>query len=619
LVFLAIYIPEDKISEIKNKADIVDVISEVVVLKRTGKNYVGLCPFHSEKAPSFTVSPEKQIFYCFGCTTGGNVFSFLMKHNGITFPDATRILAKRFGIDLPTRKMSPEQKRRISERETLLAINRDALDYFRKELHQSSSGIRATAYLEKRGISREILDHFHLGYAPEGWDNLTNFFSKQNMPLDLVEKAGLIVSRKNKNGYYDRFRDRIIFPILDVSMQVLGFGGRVIDDSLPKYLNSPETSLYNKRRSLYGIHRAKNRCRELDTVYIVEGYLDLLSLHQYGMENSVATLGTALTSEQILLLKGFATRMILLYDSDEAGVKAALRSIGIFMQEEIDARIIALPKGYDPDSYIFEYGHEALINVAANAQSVVTFLIDSAVKKHGLSLEGKIRVISELIKPLTSIKDNLSRTLYIKELSERIHVDESAILEKVRETSQRHKSVAERAQWQRNRVASGSHNDHFLETKQKRPFKSKWGKLEQQIIAMMLQFPEIVSEIEKRNILNLFDDNKLKAIGELLLKRRDRHELKASDMMSLIEDKDQRNLIASLTMRDDVWNYKSCLSVLDRYESKRKKNKQMLLEQILEAERNNDMELLEKLLSEKQKMAVSNEKKKTTLLRQSNS
>ena len=610
---MAIYIPEDKISEIKNKADIVDVISEAVLLKRTGKDYVGLCPFHSEKTPSFTVSPGKQIFYCFGCTTGGNVFSFLMKHNGITFPDAAGILARQFGIELPTKKMSPEQKRRVSEREALLTINRDALDYFHKGLHHSNSGNRPTAYLKKRGINQEILDSFQLGYAPEGWDNLTNFFSKQKIPLDLVEKAGLIVSRKNKNGYYDRFRDRIIFPIFDVSMQVLGFGGRVMDDSLPKYLNSPETPLYNKRRSLYGIHRAKNKCRDLDAVYIVEGYFDLLSLHQHGLENSVAILGTALTSEQILLLKGYATRVILVYDSDEAGIKAALRSIGIFMQEEIDARIMALPKGYDPDSYIFEYGQEAFINAASDAQGIVTFLIDSAVKKHGLSVEGKIRVISELKEPLTSINDNISRTLYIKELSERIHVDESAILEKVREISQRNKGAAERKPWTKNVVAHGYRMNDFLERVPEKPLKSKWGKLERQIIAMLLQFPEVLSEIEERNILNLFDDKKLKAIGELLLKHKDRHEIKASDLMSLIEDKEQKNMIASLAISDDVWDYEGCLSVIDRYESKRKKNKQTLLDKIQKAEKSNDLELLEKLLSKKQKMAVLNEKKRRTL------
>ena len=610
---MAIYIPEDKISEIKNKADIVDVISEAVLLKRTGKDYVGLCPFHSEKTPSFTVSPGKQIFYCFGCTTGGNVFSFLMKHNGITFPDAAGILARQFGIELPTKKMSPEQKRRVSERETLLAINRDALDYFRKGLHHGNSGRGPTAYLEKRGINQEILDSFQLGYAPEGWDNLTNFFSKQKIPLDLVEKAGLIVSRKNKNGYYDRFRDRIIFPIFDVSMQVLGFGGRVMDDSLPKYLNSPETPLYNKRRSLYGIHRAKNKCRDLDAVYIVEGYFDLLSLHQHGLENSVAILGTALTSEQILLLKGYATRVILVYDSDEAGIKAALRSIGIFMQEEVDARIMALPKGYDPDSYIFEYGQEAFINAASDAQGIVTFLIDSAVKKHGLSVEGKIRVISELKEPLTSINDNISRTLYIKELSERIHVDESAILEKVREISQRNKGAAERKPWTKNVVAHGYRMNDFLERVPEKPLKSKWGKLERQIIAMLLQFPEVLSEIEERNILNLFDDKKLKAIGELLLKHKDRHEIKASDLMSLIEDKERKNMIASLAISDDVWDYEGCLSVIDRYESKRKKNKQTLLDKIQKAEKSNDLELLEKLLSKKQKMAVLNEKKRRTL------
>ncbi len=611
---MAIYIPEEKISDIKDKADIVDIISEVVLLKSTGKNYVGLCPFHSEKAPSFTVSPEKQIFYCFGCATGGNVFSFLMKHQNISFPDAAGMLAGRFGIDLPKKTMSPEQKRRISERETLLAINRDALNFFREGMHSSTLGRQARNYLKKRSINQEVIDTFDIGYAPEGWDNLIKYFSTKKMPLDLVEKAGLIVSRKNKDGYYDRFRGRIIFPIFDLSMQVIGFGGRVIDDSMPKYLNSPETPVYNKRRSLYGIHKAKNKCREKDAVYIVEGYFDLLSLHQHGIENSVATLGTALTPDQIRLLKGHATRMILVYDSDEAGIKAALRSIGLFMQAEVDARIIVLPKEYDPDSYLFEFGYESFMNAVSNAQSIITFLIDSTVQKHGLSIEGKIRVISELIIPLTSINDKLSRSLYIKELSERISVDESTILEKLREFSLRNKGGPKGTKWLKNDAANGFSAKAVTQHVKGKELYGKWNKLERQIITMMLQFPEILSEIEERNILNLFEDGKLKKIGEFLLKHKDHNGKNISDIISLIEDNEQKNKIASLAIGEDIWNYEGCLGVVTRFESIRNNNKKTLIEKIKAAEKENDLELLEKLLNKKQKMAVLDEKRKKTLL-----
>jgi len=348
--FLAVYIPEEKINDIKNSADIVDIISEVVVLKKSGKNFLGLCPFHSEKTPSFTVSPDKQIFYCFGCNAGGNVFSFLMKQHGLSFPEAARMLARRYGIDIPVRTMSLEQKRRISERESVLAINRQAMDFFRCALIENASGKKAMEYLLKRGISR---DDFKLGYAPEGWDNLAIYFSKNKQSDRLVEKSGLIIPRKGKSGFYDRFRSRIIFPIFDVSMQVIGFGGRVMDDSLPKYLNSPETPVYNKSRSLYGLHMAKGKCRETRTVFIVEGYFELLALHQHGIQNSVATLGTSLTPEHVQILRGFigkSGRVVLVYDSDIAGIKDAQRSIEVYDKGYVDASILVLHDGYEPDS-----------------------------------------------------------------------------------------------------------------------------------------------------------------------------------------------------------------------------------------------------------------------------
>ena len=607
------YIPEDKVSEIKNTADIVDVVSEVVHLKQSGKNYLGLCPFHTEKTPSFTVSPEKQIFYCFGCATGGNVFSFIMKHDGISFPDAAGMLARRYGIDIPTQAMSPEQKRRISERENLLAINREAMVFFRQELLDGVSGKRAMAYLKKRGMDREVLDSFNLGYAPEGWDNLVNLFSKKKILHALVEKSGLIVSRKNKSGFYDRFRDRIIFPIFDLSMQVIGFGGRVLDDSMPKYLNSPETPVYNKRRSLYGMHKAKKKCRESGTVYIVEGYFDLLTLHQHGIENAVATLGTSLTTEHVGLLKGYADRVVLVFDSDDAGIKAAFRSIGIFMREEVDASIIVLPAGYDPDSYLFEFGYESFVNAASKAQEIMFFLIDSAVKKHGLSIEGKIRVISELKGPLASINDNMKRSLYIKELAERVNIDEVAVLEKIREISAQKNKGAKGAKWSNYDDHRGSRKTGFQDKVQGKALNGKWGKLERQIIAMMLQFPQIIPEITERNILDLFEDKALKSIGQLVLKHKDYSEIRVSDIM--IDDKEQENMMASLSMGEDIWDYESCRVILSRFESIRHRSEKKLIEQIKAAEKDNDLELLAKLLVKKQKMAVLSEKKKMTLLR----
>lgn len=592
---MAIFIPEDKLSEIKNTADIVDIVSEVVLLKKAGKNYMGLCPFHAEKTPSFTVSSEKQIFHCFGCGTGGNVFSFLMKQAGISFPEAVQTLARRYGIEIPTQRMSPEQKRRVGEKESLLAIHQMAMDYFRRALLSSASGKIAMTYLKQRRMSPETIDTFNLGYAPAGWDNLTNFFSKNKISPMLVEKSGLIVSRKSQDGYYDRFRNRIIFPIYDVNNQIVGFGGRVMDDSLPKYLNSPETPLYNKRRSLYGIHRAKQSCREHDTVYIVEGYFDLLALHQHGIKNSVATLGTALTTEHVRLLKGYATRMVLVYDSDEAGIKAAVRSIETFKLEEADARIIVLPEGYDPDAFVMKFGQESFMDIASRAKGIVPFLIDSAVNKHGLSNEGKIRIVHDLKEPLAAVSDTVARSLYIKELAERIGVDEDAVREKVKETSARTKADP----------AGFYENTHL----------KKWDRLEQQIIAMMLQFPEILPEIGKRNLLDLFENSVLKSIGKLVLAQKEYSQSRVSDIMSLCDDEEQISLIAQLASGEDLWNQNSCLGIIARFELIRRRNETSLLEKIRAAEKNNDAELLESLLQEKQKMAVLSDKQKMTLLK----
>ena len=442
---MAALIPEDKISEIKNAADIVDVVSETVLLKKAGKNFIGLCPFHSEKTPSFTVSPDKQIFHCFGCSAGGNVFSFLMKQEGLSFPEVARHLAKRYGVDIPEGPLSPEQRKRMSEKESLLDLNRRAMDFFHQSLVNSAAGETARSYLSKRGITQKTIDDFKLGFARDGWDHLFRFFSSKRITPAQLEKSGLILPRKDNSGYYDRFRNRIIFPIFDVNMQIIGFGGRVLDDSLPKYLNSPETPVYSKSRSLYGIHRAKDKCRAAGTVFIVEGYLDLLALHQHGIENSVATLGTALTAEHVRLLTRYAGRMILVYDSDEAGIRSAQRCVetfwhehvdfrrgDVFSEEKADTHILVLPAGHDPDSFVFENGPELFLASASNSPGIITFLMDCAIRRHSLTPEGKLRIISELQEPLSAINDRVAQAIYIQQLAERIGIAETAVLERVR-------------------------------------------------------------------------------------------------------------------------------------------------------------------------------------------
>jgi DNA primase len=619
---LAIFIPEDKISEIKNTVDIVDIISESVLLKKTGRNFVGLCPFHSEKTPSFTVNPEKQIFHCFGCGTGGNVFSFLMKQEGLAFPEAALSLAKRYGIDIPTRTLSPEQRKKISEKESLLHINKQAMDFFCHELIEGLAGKQALSYLKKRGFSQEIIDRFNLGYAPKGWDNLLRYFSKKRISPVRVEKSGLVVKRKDKSGLYDRFRGRIIFPIINVNKEIVGFGGRVMDDSEPKYLNSPETPVYNKSRTLYGLHRAKDKCRTENAVYIVEGYLDLLALHQHGIENSVATLGTALTAEHIRLLTRYTRRMVLVYDSDEAGIRSAQRCIDtfwkehvdfqrgdVFREENADTHILVLPDGHDPDSYLFKYGPEAFAEAASRAPGIISFLIDRAIEKHGLSTEGKIQIVSELLRPLAAINDRVARSLYIKQLSERIEIDEAVVLEKIRDVSSRKPGLDARHSPYLQKpgvpVSAGKHS-----------FSDKGSRLEQQLIAMMLQFPEILSEIERRRVLEYFESDILKSIGNTILHHQLSSAEHVADLLNLIEDPEKKRLIAALAMADDFFDKKGCLMLIHQFEEtiQRRHKLKLMDDKIKAAESQNDRILLNKLLNEKQKLAMRSVKQKITSL-----
>jgi DNA primase len=612
-LFLSNFIPEEKIEEIKNAADIVEVISDYVLLKKTGKNYSGLCPFHSEKDASFTVSPAKQIFHCFGCNTGGNVFNFLIRHDGISFPEAVRFLARRYGVDLPERKMSRAMREQISEREKLLRINRMAMDYYHWNLLHDSYGKQAMAYLKNRAMSSSIIERFQLGYARNSWDGLCRYLQRKQVPMELIEKSGLVIPRKSGSGHYDRFRERIIFPIYNLNKQVIGFGGRVLDASLPKYLNSPETPVYHKSKSLYGLHLARNKCRETRTIYIVEGYFDLLALHQYGVENAGATLGTALTTDHIHMIKGFAEKVILVFDGDDAGIQASLRSVGIFIEKGMQARVMLLPKGHDPDSFIRKSGLEAFETVAAKSRSVITFIMESAQKKFGLSVEGKMRILDELKKPLASIEDRTAREAYIKEVSEYLGVKEYSLKEKIDKAAV---EIQKTGPAYRNRSTNRIQQKDSL----KRPLtatdrkQTAGTRLERQILAMMLQYPEILPDIVQNKVLDHFVTETLKTLGELILSKKNEKNLDVSNLISIVDDEQKRNILASLSIKEDMWNRKGCRKVITKLiQNSPLRYGVSLTEQIKAAEKDNNQDLLFKLLQEKQKIAVSNERQKQEL------
>jgi len=601
---LAKFIPEHIISEIQNSVDIVDVISEVVILKKAGRNYFGLCPFHSDKDPSFSVSPEKRIFYCFGCGAGGNVFKFLMQFNGYSFPEAARILAKQCGVRVPEQSLTSAQKQQIDEKTHLLKINAMASDFFHHALLNGRLGKDAMTYLNRRGFTHDIITRFKLGFAPDSWDQLLSVFYREKVPLDWVEKAGLAVPRKKGNGYYDRFRNRIMFPIANISGKIIGFGGRVMDDSLPKYINTPETPLYNKSRSLYGIDTARAKCRATETVLIVEGYSDRLALYQAGAENSVATLGTALTDEHVRLLRGCIGengKAVLVYDSDTAGVKAAQRSIAVFERGHMDARILVLPAGHDPDSYIRKHGGDSFMRGVSNAKHFIPFLTDMAVKQHGLSIEGKLRIQDAMIGPLNDIGDANKRALYRKELAERLDIDENAILNKVKN----HKKTGRMIN-----VSRGS--DHWDERQTETPK----AKIERQLIAMMLQFKRVIPEMEKRCLPDFFENRLLKNIGDAILKAHQANpDWQIADLLERIKDKREHTIATALAIDDQSWRYEGCLKLINQFESGLKHREKEFSRKIKEAAAMGDKAKENQLLAEKQKYVRNKAEKQKRILR----
>ncbi|MGB2697305.1 MAG: DNA primase [Candidatus Zixiibacteriota bacterium] len=422
---------QDLIDRIRESNDIVDLISEYVPLKKRGKNYMGLCPFHPEKKPSFSVSQDKQIYYCFGCGQGGNVITFLMNHDKLGFTEAVRTLAKKAGITLP-RKPIDREKQEIYDK--LYFANQIAHQFFQNCLNHKTMGKRARDYLETRGLKQEIIESFGIGYAPAGWEGLLRFAKTKGVDLRILNSAGLVVQSERKEGYYDRFRDRLIFPISNLSGRIIGFGGRVLkEEDEPKYLNSPETLIYQKGKLLYGLNLSKEIIRENNSAVVVEGYMDLISLYQAGMKNVVASSGTAFTSDQARLLSRYAEEVFLLFDSDSAGRKAALRSVDSLFDYGLEVLVMDLPSGEDPDSFVRKYGAKSILEKKKEAKSFIDFKVESIGEKFfKLSLSEQERIISEFSQTAQNIGDPVRRSLFLTKVAQKLEVDERILLNSIK-------------------------------------------------------------------------------------------------------------------------------------------------------------------------------------------
>lgn len=414
-------ITEETIERIKQESDIVDVISETVRLKRSGRNYMGLCPFHNEKSPSFSVSQDKQIYKCFGCGEAGNVLTFVMKQKNLNFIDACKYLAERANIPLDFG--NGEESKLVKKKELLYKVNVEAARYFFSNLQRDKI---SKEYFTNRGIKEVTIKRFGLGYAKDGWQNLINYLKKRGYSESIMLEAGL-VSRSQKGRIYDRFRNRVIFPVFNIKGDVIGFGGRVLDDSKPKYLNSPETLVFQKGTNLYGLNFAiKNKMEERYFV-IVEGYMDLISLHQYGITNVVASLGTALTVNQARLLKRYADKVIISYDADIAGQTATLRGLEILKEAGFDVRVLQIPQGKDPDEFVRSNGKDAFLKLINKAESLISYRLNKAKEGINFNDKGSLIKYGNRVAEILANLNPVEKDVYIKSISEDTGIKEQSL------------------------------------------------------------------------------------------------------------------------------------------------------------------------------------------------
>ena len=430
------YIPQEILDEIAAKCDIVSVVSEYVPLKRTGANYSGLCPFHNEKTPSFTVSPAKQIFYCFGCGEGGNVFKFMMKIENLTFPEAVAKLAAKAGVRLPEKELSKSEKARLARMQRLYKINDLTARYYQKVLWESKAGKAYLDYLLKRGMNKEIIEKFSLGATPAGWDGLSRFLLSKDVKEQEMLDLGLASKSKDGQRTFDRFRERVMFPIRDDRGRVIAFGGRLNspEAKAQKYMNSPDTPLFHRGKVLYGLDLAKSAIRAQDAAILVEGYMDVIACHQYGIANVVAPLGTAFTADQAKLIMRQSYQVYVSFDGDAAGEKAAMRSLDIFSSLGLNVHVLTLPNGRDPDEYLREFGQVAFLKELKDAPEYLMYKTTRLLEKININdINGKSKVVQALLADLRKIKSPVALESAVSMIARKLQVSEQTIMQELRQ------------------------------------------------------------------------------------------------------------------------------------------------------------------------------------------
>ncbi len=580
-------IPEDIIHQVIDRCDIVETIAAYTPLKRAGRNFKANCPFHNEKTPSFVVNPDKQIFHCFGCGVGGNVIAFVMKQEHWEFPEAVRFLAQKVNVAIPeTGKADPAAR---NERQQILDVLQLASDYFHKHLliEKDEEAKKAREYLKARGVLLQTAQQFKLGFALNDWDALLTYLKEKNISLALMEKAGLIIPRGNAQGFYDRFRGRIMFPVCDTTGQCRAFGGRCLeevikeDKNTAKYINSPETPVYTKGQHLYGLHVARQAIIQEDEAVIVEGYVDCIMPHQAGVTNVIASLGTALTVEQIRLLRRFTKNVVMLFDMDEAGQAAILRTLDILVEEGMQVKVAALTSGRDPDSFIRESGVQAFRERIQKAQTLFDYKFSFLAKEYDIkTLEGKAKLAQEMLVTISKFDNAVLKNGYLKRLAQNLGVAENVLnseLAKLGKGPEKETIKIENIP-----LAAPAHS------------------VETHILKLLLEEESFIGPTKEEIGPADFNDHRIRAVIERIYHLFEQGQrIHVGSLIAQIEDQSLQHFISSLLAKEESWvgdKKKMHRDFIDRIKMNRLKSlRQGLLEQIREAEGQGDHPRLDDL------------------------
>lgn len=527
-------IPETIIDQVRLSIDIVDVVGDHVALTRRGKNFVGLCPFHDDSTPSLNVSQEKQIYKCFACGAGGNSFTFLRDIENTSFIEAVRQLADRAGIVLPDAKPADPDQQEVFDQ--IYRANELAVKYFHHLLTQDEKAADAMAYLENRGINRDVIDAFSLGYAPDQWDGFLQIATRRDFSPQILERAGLVLQRQTGGGFYDRFRNRITFPIHAATGRPVAFGARALDpDEQAKYINSPETPVYNKSATLYGLWRNRDAIRDAGVALVVEGYMDLIALAQYGIENAVASSGTALTTDQARLIRRYAPKTILIFDGDTAGATAAMRGIGSLFEVGLEVRVVTLPEDHDPDSYVRAHGPDGLLRLTENAASAIDFLIEQFAQRDDLStVDGKTRTANALAELIGRITDNALKQFLIKDIAEKIGIDEKVLI-----------GIAQ-TQRRTTRPQNGQPEPESYDT---RP------RSERELLTFLMQHPETTDSVFNQISPDNFTNSAYRQIANMIARnRQQKQSIEAAHLINQCNDDRLSRILTDLSLETGIEN-----------------------------------------------------------------